>query len=81
MASFAYIVYITLRDHGYLEELKEKMKNAKEKMSEGGEEEEEDEDEEEWQHVDAEEVLRQRFAGGEIDEAEYTSRLSVLRKE
>ena len=29
-------------------------------------------------HASAEEVLAQRFAGGEIDEAEYRQRLAVL---
>ena len=81
-STFMYLIYVTLRDHGYWEQIKskikEEMKNKKKynnSKSENGEEESTD-----WMTIDAEEVLRQRFAGGEIDEEEFNSRMEVLKR-
>jgi uncharacterized membrane protein len=68
-----------MRDRGGLDEMKEKMKEGKEKLKNKFEEMKNGE-ESDWYEVDAEEILRQRFASGEIDEAEFNTRMSVLKK-
>ena len=77
LLSFMYVLYITMRDRGYLDELKDKLNEQKEKWKEKYEKSGMND---EWYTVDAEDILRQRFASGEIDEEEYKMRMNVLKR-
>ena len=61
----------------YWDEFKEKLKEEKDKWKEKYNEAVVDND---WYTVDAEEILRQRFASGEIDQDEFEMRMKILRR-
>jgi hypothetical protein len=84
LASFVYGIYSAMKKHGYLDEMKIKMEELKNKMKDEQEKWKEKYNtssvKNEWSKVNAEEILRQRFAGGEISEEEYNSRMNVLKR-
>ena len=75
--SFVYILYLAMKERGYWDELKTKMGEAKDKMKDKYNN---WNDEESWYTMDAEEILRQRFASGEIDEDEFKMRMNALKR-
>lgn len=74
-SSFVYAFYAALKQHGYWEDLKTKLKEEKEKWKEKYNQ---NTVNSEWYTVDSQEILRQRFASGEIDEEEYRNKLNIL---
>lgn len=77
LASIGYVVYVALKEKGYWDEFKEKLKEEKDKWKEKYNESVVDND---WYTVDAEDILRQRFASGEIDQDEFEMRMKILRR-